>query len=225
MQKERLLENMRKQNIHEGYCKYVNMILTYREIWLIFDDVMSQPHNPSSGCNQGCPLSMLLYILYNAPLINIADPKQKNKCIIGYNNDTTLLTQGKTLQEAHSTIKRMMERENGVFGWSWTYSSPLEMNKLALVNFSHSQSKVSEAKKLTLFQTTPKGIIVHKIEGKPQAKLLGVILDSKLNWSAQHEKIRGNVTKFTAAFRRYTKAAAGICPTEALRLYNTVTVP
>jgi hypothetical protein len=32
MQKERLLENMQVQNIDEGFCKYINMILTHRQI-------------------------------------------------------------------------------------------------------------------------------------------------------------------------------------------------
>jgi len=32
MQKKCLLENMRARNIHEGYCNYVDMILTHREI-------------------------------------------------------------------------------------------------------------------------------------------------------------------------------------------------
>jgi hypothetical protein len=118
----------------------------------------------------------------------------------------------------------MMERKGGVFDWSHTYSSPLEMNKLALVNFSHLQLKTVEAGKLILFQTTPRGTTKHEPPGKPQAKLLGIILDSKLNWSTQHKKVREKAMKFTAAFKRYTKAAAGIRPTEALRLYNPVAV-
>jgi len=109
------LENMRVRKIPEGYCNYVEMILTHREIQLIFDDVTSQPCNPPGGCNQGCPLSMLLYIIYNAPLINIANPTNKKKCIIGYINDITLCTKGKTFKEAYTTIKSMMERRNGVF--------------------------------------------------------------------------------------------------------------
>ncbi len=168
---------------------------------------------------------MLLYILYNAPLINVADPKKKEECIIGYIDNTTLLARGKDFKQAHNTIRQMMERENGVFDWSHTYSSPLEMNKLALVNFSHSQMKVKDAENLTLLQTTPKGTVRHELAAKPQAKLLGVLLDSKLNWTAQHKKVRGNAMKFMAAFKRYTKAASGIRPKEALKLYNAVAVP
>jgi len=34
---------------------------------------------------------MLLYIIYNAPLINIANPMNKNECVIGYIDDTTVM--------------------------------------------------------------------------------------------------------------------------------------
>ena len=79
--------------------------------------------------------------------------------------------------------------------------------------------------KLSLTEPTQQGHKIHEIDDKPQAKLLGVILDSKLTWAAQHEKVRGTATKFTAAFKRYTKAASGIRPAEALKLYNAVAVP
>jgi hypothetical protein len=99
------------------------------------------------------------------------------------------------------------------------------MNKLALVNFSQSQAKVREANDLLLTQSTSTGITKHQLKAKPHAKLLGVILDSKLNWTIQHERVREKATKFTAAFKRYTRSALGIRPSEALQLYNAVAVP
>ena len=224
MQQGRLLKNMRARNINEGFCRYVEMILTHRQIRLVFDDVTSQPCNPPGGCNQGCPLSMLLYVIYNAPLINIANPENRNERIIGFVDDTTLLAQGTTFNEAHQTLRDMMERKNGVFNWSRTYSSPLEMNKLALVNFSLSQAKVSDLRDLPLTQPGPSGITGHDIEAKPHAKLLGVTFDSRLSWTIQHVRVREKATKFTAAFRRFTRATSGIRPAEALKLYNAVAV-
>ena len=91
MQKLQLLENMHACKINKEYCKFMDLILTHRQICLKFDNVNSQPINPLGRCNQGCPLSMLLYILYNAPLINIARPNSRNECIIEFVDDTTLL--------------------------------------------------------------------------------------------------------------------------------------
>jgi len=55
------------------------------------------------------------------------------------------------------------------------------------VNFSLSLAKVTEAEKLTLTQTTLQGVIVHELQSKPQAKLLGFILDSKLTCQEVHK--------------------------------------
>jgi hypothetical protein len=76
---------------------------------------------------------MLLYVLYNAPLIRIGNPNNRNECIVGFVDGTTLLARGRDFESTHNTIKNMMEHNNGVFSWSTTFNSPLEMNKLALL--------------------------------------------------------------------------------------------
>jgi hypothetical protein len=67
MQKTRLIENMKARNLNPGYCRYVEMILTQRQIQLKFDDHTSNPFSPPNGCCQGCPLSMLLYAPIQCP--------------------------------------------------------------------------------------------------------------------------------------------------------------
>ena len=54
---------------------------------------------------------------------------------------------------------------------------------------------------------------------------MGVILDSKLAWKAQHERVREKAVKWTAAFKRFTRAASGIRMNEVRKLYNAVAVP
>ena len=168
---------------------------------------------------------MLLYVIYNAPLLRVANPASPNECIVGFVDDTTLLARGKNFKEAHATLKDMMERTNGVFEWSSTFNSPLEMNKLALVNFTQSAAKARDATCLTLMQ--PDHGIIHKrdIEVSPSAKLLSVILDARLNWSAQHERVRERAIKWTAAFKRFTRPVTGIRMKEARKLYNAVALP
>jgi hypothetical protein len=95
---------------------------------------------------------MLHYVIYNTPLICTADPNNHNKCFVGFVDDTTLLARGKDFELTHNTIKNMMEHNNGIFNWSSNYSSPLEMNKLALVNFTQSPTKANNASILILNQ-------------------------------------------------------------------------
>jgi hypothetical protein len=123
MRKDRLLANMKARNIADKYCNYVDMILTQHQIQLKFDDQLSNPFSPENKCCQGCPLSMLLYAIYNTPLINIVNQNNKNEHIVGFVDDTTLIAVARNFDEMHKIIKHMMERKNGVFDWSKTFNS------------------------------------------------------------------------------------------------------
>jgi hypothetical protein len=57
------------------------------------------------------------------------------------------------------------------------------------------------------------------------AKLLGVILNSKLNWTAQHKKVHEKAIKWTAAFKCFTKPTLGICMKDVQKLYKAVAIP
>jgi hypothetical protein len=52
---------------------------------------------------------MLLYIIYNAPLVNVANLKNKHECIVGFVDNTTLLARGKIFAKSHEALKNMME--------------------------------------------------------------------------------------------------------------------
>ena len=224
MQKEKLLKNMQARNIAHEYSDYVDMILTQQQIQLKFNNHISTPFSPENRCCQGCPLLMLLYALYNAPLIQVADNNNPNECIIGYVDDTTLLASRGDFNKAYDTLKNMMERANGVFNWSKSYNSPLEMNKLALINFTMSSEKANNK---TLILNYMHGNVQDTfwIRPSPHVKLLGVILDSQLTWATHHEKVCKKAVKWTSAFKCFTKAASGIRMNKARKLYNTVAVP
>jgi len=131
--KEHLIHNMKTCRIPSCYIHLINNMLTNRKTRLHFDDYISEPIPIDNRTTQGCPLSMLLYTFYNAPLIKCT--ASKNKSSIGFVDDSSYLITARSLHEAHENIKDLMERPNGGFDWSTTHNSPYELNKLALMNF------------------------------------------------------------------------------------------
>ncbi|KAF8593492.1 hypothetical protein BDV93DRAFT_461091, partial [Ceratobasidium sp. AG-I] len=80
-----------------------------RTTCLAFDDYESDPLPIQNGIDQGCPLSVIFYLIYNSPLVDIPLPNKPELCI-AYIDDVTLVTWGKTFSDTNQTITGMLKR-------------------------------------------------------------------------------------------------------------------
>ncbi|ETW82579.1 hypothetical protein HETIRDRAFT_50009, partial [Heterobasidion irregulare TC 32-1] len=86
---------MRKRGIPAKYISFVKNLLSNRRTALRFDDYVSPAIQVINGIGQGDPLSMILYILYNADILSIPKVAQKtNEYVLSYVDDTALLAIG-----------------------------------------------------------------------------------------------------------------------------------
>jgi len=69
---DRLLHNLCKRRILEAYVKIIQQVLVDCCTKLKFDNFVLDNILINDGIGQGDPLSMVLYILYNADLLEIA---------------------------------------------------------------------------------------------------------------------------------------------------------
>ena len=69
---DRLLRNLRARRIPEVYVRFVQNMLTGHRNWLRFDNYFSDWFDLDNGIIQGDLLSMLLYLFYNADMLDIA---------------------------------------------------------------------------------------------------------------------------------------------------------
>ena len=107
---QRLLHNMHMRWLPEPYMKFIEQMLTDRHTRLKFDGFMSNWADIDNGIVQDDPLSMLLYLFYNADLI--AMPK-KEEVMITYVDDACYYMEGSDFEEAHDKLHDMMHREQG----------------------------------------------------------------------------------------------------------------
>jgi ribonuclease HI len=222
--KKVLLRNIRTKGVPEEYVRFLDNMLTERFTRLKFDDYISSEIPINNGNSQGCPLSMILYSFYIAPLLESA--RGNSEATIGFVDDTTLLATGRNFHQTHAILKEMMERPNGAIAWSMSHNSPLEMSKVALMDFTLSPYKAADSADLVLehfdrmhqYQRTI-------IKATPAHKLLGVILDKKLRWTRQHEMVQAKATKWTALFKRLNRVSTGISLRFSRQLYMAVAIP
>jgi hypothetical protein len=162
--KERLIHNMKKSHVPTVIVSLVNRILTGRTAQLRFDDYLSEPFPLLKGIGQGDPISMIIYLFYNANLLRIASGP--NKMAVAFVDDTALLAEGPTFHNTHATLKQMMNRHRGAFTWAREHNSRFEVSKFTLIDFTRQK----DAERPTL------RIRDILIQPKPMHKFLGVIL-------------------------------------------------
>jgi hypothetical protein len=221
--KERLIHNMKSLRVPSCYTKLTENMLTNRKSSLSFDDFSSEPINIINGTTQGCPLSMLFYTFYNAPLIQIA--KCKNESVIGFVDDTMFLAVADSLQEAHIILKDMMERPSGGFSWSISHNSPFELSKLALMNFPRTAFDIVPADLVLTRRNADNTLTAQMINTVDTYKYLGVLLEPKLRWAGHHQRVIANAKWWSHQVSRLSKASGGMPPKRLRQLYNTVAVP
>jgi hypothetical protein len=151
----RLLHNLKKRRIPDMLVRFISRLLTSRITRLRFDDYISEFINITNGIGQGDPLSMLLYILYNADLLEIIGDELKEDAI-GYVDDIALVAIGKDFEESTQQLKSMMTKEDGGLQWSREHNSRFEVSKSAVLHLTRRTLPDPEVERGWIPLTRPK---------------------------------------------------------------------
>lgn len=200
-----LIHNLKSRRIPEVYTKFVKQLLTNRRTKLKFDDFMSETINVINGIGQGDPLSMLLYIIYNASLLEITD-NDEHEDALGYVDDIALLAIGGDFVETTARLKNMMEKQRGGLEWSEQHNSRFEISKSAILHLSRKTTLDPEVDnhRIPLYRPAlmVNGQIIKEVSSY---KYLGVQIDAQLRWKEQAQQAIANTTKWLLQFRRLTR--------------------
>ena len=108
----KLKHNMKKRRIPKAIISFVEQLLTNRRTRLKFNGYVSNIIKIANGIGQGDPLSMLLYILYNADLLELPD-HPTDEDAIGYVDNIALIATGNNFTETNNWLKDMMTKVDG----------------------------------------------------------------------------------------------------------------
>lgn len=220
----KILHNMKKRRMPPQYVKLVENLLKNRRTKLKFDDFLSEFIHINNGIGQGCPLSMILYIIYNADMIEI--PQGRDEDAVGYVDDIALVAEGDNLEETTEKLKDMMERPGGGLAWASTHNSKFEMSKVAIMHFSRKTLKGTDntrtKQRVNAPNLTLQGTLIRNCE---TYKYLGVLFDADLNWKRQAENAATKGIKWVALFSRLSRTRKGINANLMRHLYRAVGIP
>lgn len=221
---DRLIHNLRRRKIPLVYTRFVEQLLKGRRTRIKFDDFLSDPIQISNGIGQGDPLSMILYIIYNADFLELASNTSEDS--LGFVDDAMAMVESKSFKENNKKLTKFMNRRNGGFEWSKDHNSKFAIDKLAVTHFTRKRTPDPQNPKRSI----PTPIPPLKLQGKTvrvenSYKYLGIHVDHQLRWNIQTHKAIAKATKWTLLFRRLTKVASGLSAKLMRRLYITVAIP
>ncbi|RDL35893.1 uncharacterized protein BP5553_06505 [Venustampulla echinocandica] len=103
----RLIHNLRKRRVDLQTLMLIDSFLEDRTTTLHVGMDTSAPFRTSTGIPQGSPLSPILYLFYNADLLEIGSRPDQNMCSSGYIDDVAILVSSRTTEEKCKRLKQV----------------------------------------------------------------------------------------------------------------------
>jgi len=209
----RLLHDLRKRRVDEKTVKWIASFLSNRHTSIAIDGFRSTAYQINTGIPQGSPLSPILYLFYNADLIDECN-QAPDAMSTGYIDDVGILAWGQTTEQTCETLGKTLEKAQR---WASTHASVFAPNKFQLTHFTRSRKRIN----------TEASIHTEWGEIRPEAtcKYLGLTMDAKLHWKQHTEEIRRKATKTVNALSCLGGSNWGASLRDLRRIYEGTVLP
>ncbi|KAI8417089.1 hypothetical protein FOFC_03402 [Fusarium oxysporum] len=206
--KERLLQRMKARGIPEGLLRWIDAFCSERTATIVINGQSSESRPlPQAGLPQGSPLSPILFLFFNADLVQTQI--DKNGGAIAFVDDYTAWVSGPTAQSNRRGIQAIIDK---ALDWERRSGATFEAEKTAIIHFTRYTGRVD---------SEPFAIKGERVFPKDQVKILGVIMDSRLHYK-QH--IARAATKGLGAAMEL-KRLKGMAPSTTRQLFTAMVAP
>ncbi len=167
----RLLHNMKKRKVSRLLLKFVKNFLKDQCIMITIDDYMMMKCSMNVNISQDSLLSSILYLFYNANLLEACDNIKLRINFTDFLNDINILTYEKFIKCNCKVLSKIYDRCKQ---WSKTHDIKFLITKHKLIYFTRTFKwfNIKVNVKLTKYQ----------IDLKSNIKVLKVQLNFKLKW-------------------------------------------
>jgi hypothetical protein len=175
-------------------------------------EITSDTYRVNVGIPQGSPLSPILYLFYNADLLEMA--RSKDVQTSGWIDDVYLFTRSASTERNCQNLERAHQAAET---WAKRHGSKFSPIKYQLIHFTRSKTNTGTTKPVNIA-----GTVVQPTE---TAMYLGVVLDSALRWEHQFRHIQKQATPALAPLATLAGTTWGAGLTQLRKVYQAAVVP
>ena len=191
--------------------RWVASFLRGRSTQIQFDGTKTEQIRTPAGVPQGSPLSPLLYMYYNADLLDIA--AHHSATGLGFIDDVVYGVQGNTDKVNMRKLKYILDKAEE---WRKRHGAQFEESKYVLVHYARNRGKETAAT-IRVNGTT--------IEPSTEAKYLGVVFDQELQFKSHLQQVVKRDTNAAMALSSIVKSNWGPQYKYARRLFQAIIAP
>lgn len=206
--KERLLQRMKARGIPGVLLRWVEAFCSERTATIQINGQGSEVQSlPQAGLPQGSPLSPILFLFFNADLVQRQIDSRGGA--IAFVDDFTAWVTGPTAQSNREGIKAII---NEALDWERRSGATFEAEKTAIIHFTPKAHK-SEQEPFTI-----KG---QAVEPQDHVKILGVVMDTRLKYKAHIARTASKGLEAAMELKRLR----GLSPSTARQLFTSTVAP
>ena len=206
--KERLLQRMKARGMPEELCRWVEAFCSERTASIQVNGQTSETRKlPQAGLPQGSPLSPILFLFFNADLVQRRIDVHGGA--IAFVDDFTAWVTGPTAESNRKGIEAII---TSAMDWEKRSGATFEADKTAIIHFTRKSYK-TDAQPFTV-----KG---QAVQPKERVKILGVIMDAKLKYREHMARAASKGIEAVIELRRLK----GLSPATARQLFTATVTP
>jgi hypothetical protein len=210
----RLIHNLRKRRVPNTLVRWIEDFLRERQTEIRLGNYTLESSRVNAGIPQGSPISPILYLFYNADLLEDCENAGLRTSPIGFVDDVNILTYGLTTQGNCRTLERIHEVCET---WAKRHGSKFNPGKYELIHLTRTPKKFD----------TSASVTINGKEIKPSSniRILGIRIDPALKWQSQLNAIEAHTTNMLIALKSITGSTWGMSTAAALRVYTSMVRP